>query len=555
MPMPSTHSARQQDPALFSTCRMKELTSGVAAVVCRRKDNDKWEVQSIRLDADKFSPEEARKWLKDHDFSTTQFEEATGTEAAKARYDDDCDCDEEDEEDCECAETPELLAYSPDQPRDERGRFGGGGGGETGGKEGTARGARARDSERKALERNQAREVTQANAAREKEDRATVRARDREDKQTSSQRNKDDRATERQRDREDRDIQTVRNREDRALERQRAREDKATGLDPKRDEARITETRERYAARDREDAHREAQCDKEDTARNAERDRHDDERAATRDREDAGKQEVRDKLDANREADHQQQRAALHSRHKQAETLERTQKAEEQTRRDVEKERQAERARSAEKIRKASERDRQAREILRRAQSSAEPLLLSASAGLEIMAAASADGPAKVSMLAYTGVPMTLDNFPHPVVVDLESLRPPRQSLPILRGHDPERIAGHSTQVEVTPQRIRVEAVLSGLPQHTDEITYTAGRGFPWQVSIGAALPGGRPELTAAGDTIKINGRWWKGPVLVARGALLREVSLLPMGADSNTEASLEYLPELNGVATEKGSS
>src|SRR5262245_52627433 len=105
MPMPSTHSARQQDPALFSTCRMKEVTSGVAAVVCRRKDNDKWEVQSIRLDADKFTPEEARDWLKKHDFSTTQFEEATGPKA-KARYD---DCAEEDEEDCEGATTPAVL--------------------------------------------------------------------------------------------------------------------------------------------------------------------------------------------------------------------------------------------------------------------------------------------------------------------------------------------------------------------------------------------------------------------------------------------------------------
>src|SRR5262245_5148631 len=36
---------------------------------------------------------------------------------------------------------------------------------------------------------------------------------------------------------------------------------------------------------------------------------------------------------------------------------------------------------------------------------------------LEVLAAATARAPARVKLLAYTGVPMQLDNFAHPIVM------------------------------------------------------------------------------------------------------------------------------------------
>jgi hypothetical protein len=158
---------------------------------------------------------------------------------------------------------------------------------------------------------------------------------------------------------------------------------------------------------------------------------------------------------------------------------------------------------------------------------------------LEIQAlAGGVGGQPQVSGLAYTGVPMKLDGFAYPVVVDLESLKVPRQNLPILRNHDDDRIVGHSTAVEASPQRLKFKGVLSGLPAHADEVKQTAAGGFPWQVSIGAAMPR-KPEFVPEGESATVNGRRWPGPLLVVRGASLRELSVLAMGADDNTQASV----------------
>jgi len=172
----------------------------------------------------------------------------------------------------------------------------------------------------------------------------------------------------------------------------------------------------------------------------------------------------------------------------------------------------------------------------------ARPELLCGGRGLFVLEAADAANPGalpRVRMTAYTGVPMRLADFAYPVVVDLESLRVPRQQLPVLRGHDPERVAGHSTAVDVTAQRVHAAAVLSGMPEHTTDLVQTAGRGFPWQVSIGAASPP-RLQYVPEGESAKVNGRNWDGPLQIARGATLRELSVLPMGADGNTTAAVE---------------
>ena len=172
----------------------------------------------------------------------------------------------------------------------------------------------------------------------------------------------------------------------------------------------------------------------------------------------------------------------------------------------------------------------------------ARPELLCGGRGIFLLEAADAANPAtlpRVRMTAYTGVPMKLEGFPYPVVLDLESLRVPRQQVPLLRAHDPGRIAGHSTAVDVSPQRVHAAGVLSGMPEHVDDLVQTAGRGFPWAVSVGAASP---PKLqyVPEGESVKVNGRNWEGPVQVARGATLREMSLLPLGADGNTTAAVE---------------
>lgn len=171
----------------------------------------------------------------------------------------------------------------------------------------------------------------------------------------------------------------------------------------------------------------------------------------------------------------------------------------------------------------------------------------------EIEAAAGSAAMPRVNMLAYTGVPMKLEGFHLPMVVDLESLKVPRtQKVPILRSHDDERTAGHTDSIDISAQRLKASGLLSGMPEHNADLPVTSRNGFPWQVSIGAQTTI-KPQYVPAGETEKVNGRVWHGPLLVARHAILRELSILSMGSDSNTDATFAAMPELKAAGTQGG--
>jgi hypothetical protein len=81
MPFPNEHAARQMSPEGYKRIRRQndKLGSGV-------QEDDTTELQSIRFDSNKFTPAEARAWLKEHDMNTS-LEEATGEEKDKKMWD------------------------------------------------------------------------------------------------------------------------------------------------------------------------------------------------------------------------------------------------------------------------------------------------------------------------------------------------------------------------------------------------------------------------------------------------------------------------------------
>lgn len=87
MPFAGEHAARQSDPKKYSEFRRvnDELGEGIDVIYgIYEKDGKKVsEIQSIRFDSGKFTAEEAKKWLKEHDFSTSGFEEASGAEKSR----------------------------------------------------------------------------------------------------------------------------------------------------------------------------------------------------------------------------------------------------------------------------------------------------------------------------------------------------------------------------------------------------------------------------------------------------------------------------------------
>lgn len=164
-----------------------------------------------------------------------------------------------------------------------------------------------------------------------------------------------------------------------------------------------------------------------------------------------------------------------------------------------------------------------------------------ASEPLELQAlAAGEDGAQKLrkfSMVAYTGGLMRILGFGWPVVVDLEGMQVPSESRPILRDHEVTQIVGHTDSIKISQQRLKVAGVISGIGEAAQEVVQLAANGFPWQASIGASVE--RLEFVDRGETVKVNGKSFTGPIYVARATTLGEVSFVPIGADAATSASV----------------
>ncbi len=179
--------------------------------------------------------------------------------------------------------------------------------------------------------------------------------------------------------------------------------------------------------------------------------------------------------------------------------------------------------------------------------------LVSGVADLELTAAeAMPDGQKpKVrgfSMTAYTGGQMNLAGYYWPVVVDLEGMAVNSQTRPILYSHDMAQIVGHSDKISVTKQTVKVSGKVSGVSAAAAEVMALADNGFPWQASIGCGVS--QLEFVDRGNTVKVNGRSFQGPLYVARKTSLREISFAALGADDNTSASVAaslHSPQENG--------
>jgi len=78
MPFPNFHTARQKDPDLFDPAyfRTKELAYGVEGVFGKKDGMAPMEIQTIRFDKTKFTPEQAKEWLDKAHYSAEQFEPA-----------------------------------------------------------------------------------------------------------------------------------------------------------------------------------------------------------------------------------------------------------------------------------------------------------------------------------------------------------------------------------------------------------------------------------------------------------------------------------------------
>lgn len=174
-----------------------------------------------------------------------------------------------------------------------------------------------------------------------------------------------------------------------------------------------------------------------------------------------------------------------------------------------------------------------------RARSVPSAFRLTSEAAVELFAAAEGEEKKhrRFKMTAYTGAAMQVWGFWLPVVVDLAGIAISAKSRPILRDHDAGRIVGHTDAIKNSGRKIDLSGTVSAANEHAREVVDSADNGFPWQASIGCSVQ--QATEVRDGEKIKVNGRTFAGPVIVATKTTLREVSFVAIGADDDTSARI----------------
>ena len=84
MPFQNEHAARVKEPipSNASFTRRKQIAPGISIVLQRNKGDDEnsFKTQSYRFSKNKYTPESAKAWLKEHKIGFISFEPATDQE-------------------------------------------------------------------------------------------------------------------------------------------------------------------------------------------------------------------------------------------------------------------------------------------------------------------------------------------------------------------------------------------------------------------------------------------------------------------------------------------
>lgn len=147
-------------------------------------------------------------------------------------------------------------------------------------------------------------------------------------------------------------------------------------------------------------------------------------------------------------------------------------------------------------------------------------------------------GLPRFEIVASTGVPMVVEFWDQPVLVDLSGVAIPKQTIPLRFMHRPDAGVGHTDTITVTADHIlKATGVVSRATPEAEEVVASAKNGFPWQASVGLRVHDYR--FVQPNESVTANGRTWSGPLYLVTRSTLYEISLVDLGGDMNTEARL----------------
>ncbi len=145
---------------------------------------------------------------------------------------------------------------------------------------------------------------------------------------------------------------------------------------------------------------------------------------------------------------------------------------------------------------------------------------------------AAGGGKPKVAGLAYGGGKMNLPGWKFPVVVDLAGMEIP-DTVPLLTNHENKtdsRVGMVSASVKNSSLEITGEIVSDS--KDAQDIVAQSKAGADWQLSIGADVR----ECELVKGSREINGQNVDGPFYHVKKSVLREVSVVAVGADATTK-------------------
>jgi hypothetical protein len=154
----------------------------------------------------------------------------------------------------------------------------------------------------------------------------------------------------------------------------------------------------------------------------------------------------------------------------------------------------------------------------------------------DVSVSAEGDG-GKFAGVAYSGGRIPQWN----AVIDLSTTKV-SEGMPLLLDHG--RGIGGSSPIGVHREanndgrQFTVAGDLFGdIDERADAIRVKSKRGIKYQMSVG--LYDSNDEYVTAGKTIQLNGQTFTGPLLVLRNGVIREASIVTLGADPNTTADV----------------
>ncbi|MBN2377053.1 MAG: hypothetical protein JXD22_11670 [Sedimentisphaerales bacterium] len=156
----------------------------------------------------------------------------------------------------------------------------------------------------------------------------------------------------------------------------------------------------------------------------------------------------------------------------------------------------------------------------------------------------------RFEMDAYAGGAMNV-GWGDPVVVDMDGLKF-SAPMPALLDHNKEvtSIMGVIDDIKIVNGVLKAAGNVIAKSQKAKLAVEYADAGVELQASIGANVI--RREFVEPGERVSVNGQDFTGPIIVAREAELKEVSIVVLGADENTSVVMANKQETNPMEFEK---